>query len=147
MACPLFIPTTRLTGFSVPGLADLQAPLGDLYNGSCAAEPTTNIDPDILGHYCNFGRARAHCPRAEQSDADAVRFLVKGEKDGTVQVAWAVERDHHPVAVGVAEVRTDETAAPVNVLDAQIRACAHAYLRNRPAAPTFPGPAATSEHP
>ena len=99
MACPLFIPTTPL---GETGL--VMAPLGDLFGGHCSADPGAAIDPDTLRRCCNFGYARGHCARADKSEADAVRLLVRGERGNVVEIAWSVERDHHPVAVGIIEI-------------------------------------------
>src|SRR5580698_6290297 len=99
MACPLFIPKSPLGE-----LVTIATPLGDLYGGNCAAAPAAVIEPETLRRYCNFGYARGHCERAAESDADAVRLLVRAERGGFVEIAWAVERNHHPVAVGNIEI-------------------------------------------
>jgi hypothetical protein len=131
MACPLFVPTSPLGE-----LVAIAAPLGDVYGGNCAADPLAVIEPEMLRRYCNFGYARGHCERAAQSDADAVRFMVRAERGGVVEIAWAVERNHHPVAVGVAQVGVNQVeiatdAIPVgDVLARQARACATAYRRH-----------------
>src|SRR5580692_8325367 len=102
MACPLFIPSTPLGE-----LVSVATPLGDLYAGNCAADPRAAIDSDTLRRYCNFGYARCHCERAAQSDADAVRLMVSAERGNIVEIAWALERNHHPVAVGNVEIDSD----------------------------------------
>jgi hypothetical protein len=125
MSCPLFLPVSPLTG-----LAPEAAPLGDLYGGECAAGPGALIPLDILRHCCNTGYARHACARAGQSEADATRFLIKSDHDGVIEIAWASERDHHPVAVGTLQV-TDATDAN-QPLERQARACAAAYRRQKP---------------
>ena len=45
------------------------------------------IEPETLRRYCNFGYARGHCARATESDADAVRLLVKAERGGVVGIS------------------------------------------------------------
>ena len=130
MACPLFIPTN-----SLGELVAIAAPLGDLYGGHCSADPAADIEPDTLRRYCNFGYARRFCARAGGSEADAVRLLVRGERGSLVQVAWALERDHHPVAVGVIEVgvtdveTSGESMSAGDALALQAFACASAYVR------------------
>ena len=99
MACPLFIPTAALSD-----MVAVAAPLGNLHSGHCAADPTAAIDPETLRRYCNFGYARGYCDRAAQSHADAVRFLVRAAHGNTVEIAWSMERNHHPVAVGIIEI-------------------------------------------
>jgi len=115
MACPLFLPDAR------------PAPLTDLYNGECAADPEAAIGSDLL-HSCNHGYARATCGRAAQSEADAFRFLIRANHGAIIDVAWSSERDHHPVAVGTLSLSATGTGerAP---LERQARACIDAYFR------------------
>jgi len=131
MACPLFIPSKPLGE-----LVSVATPLGDLYGGNCAADPHALIEPDTLRRYCNFGYARGYCERAGQSDADAVRLMVRSEhrnadRGNVVEIAWAVERDHHPVAVGNMEIESGLLHADPaqDALTRQAHACAAAYLR------------------
>ena len=125
MACPLFIPSTPLAE-----LVSAATPLGDLYAGHCAADTHALIDTDTLRRYCNFGYARGFCLRAAGSDADAVRLMVRAERSNVVEIAWAVERNHHPVAVGNMEIDAGLPAAPAeDVLTRQAYACAAAYRR------------------
>ena len=86
------------------------------------------IPADVLRRCCHIGYARGVCERAAGSEADAMRFLVKSYRGGgTVEVAWSIERNHHPVAVGSFEVT--ETMTTERPLERQARACAEAYLR------------------
>lgn len=146
MACPLFIPSSPLGD-----LVTIAAPLGDLYAGHCAADPTAGLDGDRLRRHCNFGYARTFCERAAQADADAVRVLVRGDNGHAVEVAWAMERDHHPVAVGIEMVGvvTGETSPErrISPLAAQVRACAESYIRQTQARPVLPRRNAAVAHP
>jgi len=117
MACPLFLPVSRLTDFE------------DLYGGECAGEAGALIPADVLCQCCNTGYARDSCRRAAQSDADAFRFLVKANRDGVIDVAWSSERNHHPVAVGTLAVDCNRDTTATTPLERQARACAAAYLR------------------
>lgn len=142
MACPLFIPTSPLGE-----LVAVAAPLGDLYGGHCSADPAAEIEPEILRRYCNFGYARGFCARAAGSEADAVRLLVRGERGSLVEIAWAVERDHHPVAVGVMEVETDGAGVGAgDALALQVFACASAYARQVHGRPGFVGQITAAVH-
>jgi hypothetical protein len=117
MACPLFVPSSPLTGFT------------DLYGGECAADTGALIPVDVLRQCCNTGYARDSCVRAAQSDADAFRFLIKANRDGVVDVAWSSERNHHPVAVGTLAVSCKIGATQTGPLESQARAYAAAYLK------------------
>jgi hypothetical protein len=123
MACPFFHPASPLTG--MPGEA---MPLGDFYGGECAAQKGALIALDLLRECCNRGYARTTCERAATSDEDAYRFLIKAQSGGTVEVSWSLERNHHPVAVGVTSIggTKADTETP---LESQARAYAAAYLR------------------
>jgi hypothetical protein len=146
MACPLFIPSSPLGD-----LATAAAPLGDLYAGRCAASPEAEIEQGTLRRCCNLGYARRHCGRAAQADSDAVRVLVRADDGRQVQVAWAIERDHHPVAVGVetVEVVAGEATGSggLTALAAQVRACAASYARQTHARPAIPRRNAAAAHP
>lgn len=117
MPCPLFLPVSPLAGFA------------DLHGGECAAQPGASIPIDTLRRCCNNGYARAVCGHAAQSDADAFRFLIKSHRDGAVGVAWSIERDHHPVAVGTLLVTN--AVASEGPLERQARACVQAYFGER----------------
>jgi hypothetical protein len=120
MACPLFLPASPLSGFS------------DLHDGRCAAERELPISSDTLRLCCNIGYARGVCERAAREEVDAIRVLVKANRGGTIEVAWSMERNHHPVAVGSVEVTG--SASCDQPLERQARACAEAYLRQTGAA-------------
>lgn len=141
MACPLFVPTSPLGE-----LVSRAAPLGDIYCGSCSAEPEVPIEPDTLRRFCNFGYARGQCARAAQSEADAVRLLIRADDGHAVEVAWSIERDHHPVAVGVEIVQISVEAAS-SPLAAQVHACARSYARQTQSRPVFTGRTAVAAHP
>jgi hypothetical protein len=115
MPCPLFLPASPLAGFT------------DLHGGECAAQPDTLIPVDTLRGCCNAGYARAICGHAAQSDADAFQFLIKSNRDGVVGVAWSIERNHHPVAVGTLIIT--DTIGTEGPLERQARAYAAAYFR------------------
>ena len=141
MACPLFIPSTPL-GELVSG----SVPLGDLYDGSCSSAPAELITAETLRRYCNFGYARGHCERAAGSDADAVRFMVRAERGSLVAVAWSVERNHHPAAVGTMEIDTRLSPAG-DVLARQAHACALTYARQAHDRPVYVRQIAATAHP
>jgi hypothetical protein len=127
MPCPLFNPTVPLGGFAPDA-----APLGDLYAGECAAAPETPITLDIIRHYCNFGYARKACARAAHVEADAARFIIRSHSGGTVEVGWATESNHHPLAVGSLSITLSIAMAQASggeSIDRQARACVSSWLR------------------
>ena len=117
MACPLFLPTLPLTN-AVPA------------DGTCAAAPHAPIDMEILRRCCNRGYARGECARAATSAVDAARFLIRADRDGVIEVAWAQERDHYPFAVGLTQYRP-ELGASADPLERQIASYVACYLRQK----------------
>ena len=76
-----------------------------------------------------------------------MRFLVRAERGSLIEVAWAVERDHHPVAVGVMEVETaGDGASAHDTLALQAFACASAYRRQVHGRPGFVAQIASAAH-
>ena len=125
----------------------MAAPLGDLYGGHCAADRSAVIEMDTLRRYCNFGYARGCCPRAATSEADAARFMVRAASGSIVDIAWAVERNHHPVAVGRMEIETTGPALVEDQLARQAYACARSYIRQTQGGPENTGQIAVAAHP
>jgi hypothetical protein len=141
MACPFFIPTAPLGD-----LVSIAPPLGDFFDGHCAADLSASIDVEILRRHCNFGYARGCCERAARSEADAVRLMVRGQRGSVVEIAWSIERNHHPVAVGRIDVET--TREPLgDVLTRQAHACAMAYMRKTQGVPVSVRQTAATAHP
>lgn len=110
--CPLFLPAAA-------------APLTGLFSGECAADPGGSISADIVRECCNRGYARGSCARAAQVEADSICFLIKSARDGVVEVAWALDRNHHPVKVGAVLVNGER--ASDEILDRQAFAIAEHY--------------------
>lgn len=126
MPCPLFQPTSPLGGFAPDA-----APLGDLYGGECASAPGTLIPLDTLRTYCNFGYAREACDRAAAIQADAGRFIIRSHSHGAVEVGWATEANHHPLAVGVMSLQAAPNGPQTRdqTMQRQAQAFVASYLR------------------
>lgn len=103
MACPFFLPTSKLDdgGWLHPS----RLPLGAGWLGQCCApghegcEPTT----EEAREFCNLGYA-AHCTRLPKDrNADAVRFSI--ERDGGTQLIlrFVCESNHRPAGHGTLE--------------------------------------------
>jgi hypothetical protein len=123
MPCPFFLPASRLIDFA-PG----PMPLGDSYGGECAVNPGALIPIDTLRRCCNLGYARGMCERAAQAEADAVRFMIRSDSADSVLVAWSMERNHHPVAVGKVAFPLADCSTPI---ERQARAYCDSYLRSK----------------
>jgi hypothetical protein len=121
MACPLFLPAESL---------------GDYYTGECAAAAGEPIGSATLRHCCNVGYARKACVRAAETEADAIQFVLRADRGGPgtsdreIELGWAMERNHHPLAVGTILLPLlPET--PVTPLEVQARAFGAAYLNQK----------------
>jgi hypothetical protein len=101
MPCPFFVYTAAVFTSGRDGF----------YAGECAADPGRSIAEETLRSCCNPGHARTRCAQADGSAADAVQFLIRRETGAVLEIAWAIERDHHPIAVGRAEVGSPGTAS------------------------------------
>ena len=115
MACPLFLPSSRLAGTPY-------------FEGFCAADPLVPVPGDTLRTCCNRGYARNLCGRAAETDADAFQFLVKARTFAGVEVAWSIERNHHPFAVGTL-LLTGSHPESMEPLERQALAAATTLLR------------------
>ena len=106
MACPFFLPEQFLeaevhhTNDPKDGaVAWSTASLGDLYAGSCHAQPDKPWVPDERHQriMCNRGYAREQCARFPAgTSGDMVRFSVAPGEDGIITVLYAIEADYRP---------------------------------------------------
>lgn len=109
VACPYFMPVTKLEGGNWPHPARL--PLGSGWSGHCTAPGHEGEIPqtDILEAFCNLGYATS-CPWAPgQRTTDAVRFAVAAPAEAgdsfpvgarVLRLVYVCEREHHPVTRG-----------------------------------------------
>jgi len=114
MPCPLFRPGSPL-------------PLSEVFAGTCATDPSAELSAEKLTRCCNPGYARANCRHAAAIEADSVRLLVRSDDGAAIEIAWASEFNHHPVAVGTLRISRSLPAVSTT-LEHQARACAAAYL-------------------
>jgi hypothetical protein len=125
--CPLFLP---------------DQPKGGYFPGRCSADPLTEISFDKLRLCCNRGYARAVCAHAATAEADAAQLLIQSDREGVVSVAWSLERNHHPLSVGVIAVTSGQATSGPDTprqdtgtpLETQARALVSAYMHQK--APT-----------
>jgi len=102
-------------------------PLSEIFAGTCAADPAAELTVDKLTRCCNPGYARGCCVHAAGAEADSIRLLVRSDDGAYIEIAWASEFNHHPLAVGT--LRIAHGPAPASTpLEHQARACAATYL-------------------
>jgi hypothetical protein len=104
MSCPFFYPTERLdqTLWPHPG----RLPLGAGFAGICRARPGEDCRPTTatLRDWCNLGYGAAGCGRFPgQAEPEAVRFAVRRDAAGVVEIQYVVERAHLPCESGTLE--------------------------------------------
>ena len=99
MACPFFMPERR---FDSACPFPQRLPLGATWTGTCAAPGHEGARPadEELTSACNMGYARSCNRLPAQRHADAVRFALGEERDGTVRVMFACERAYLPASHG-----------------------------------------------
>ena len=103
MACPFFMPTSKLDdgGWIHPS----RLPLGSGWHGHCGAPGHEGTQPsdEEVHQLCNLGYA-ANCPRlpAERS-CDAVRFSVARDRGSHLDLWFVFESAHRPAGQGTLE--------------------------------------------
>ena len=136
MACPFFMPVTRLDQngwIHAPRL-----PLGDPCAGVCHARPEELFEPPepSVQDLCNCGYAEGRCERfPATSAADAVRFSVVSADADTVRLVYILERRHEPVEHGTLTYAIRQAGfvdtPPTAILGAQARAFVTSHLDRR----------------
>jgi len=140
MACPFFMPTTKLEdgGWLHPS----RLPLGAGWNGQCSASGHEGDEPAVeeLREFCNLGYA-LRCPRLpQQRSCDAVRFAVARDLGSQLCIGYVTESAHRPVSHGSLEFDVVEKRWTSLHDDAKLQKMAECYVesyllrRIRPAA-------------
>ena len=144
MACPYFMPISRIEGGNWPHPTRL--PLGCGWSGHCTAPGHEGQvpSPDILESFCNLGYA-ANCTWAPLLRSwDAVRFAVlppsesdarnKGPRNvtpaRTLRLVYACERNHRPVDHGELEFDLSQSAWLKRHDDERIQKMAECFLES-----------------
>jgi hypothetical protein len=127
MACPCFYPVDRIAQTETKSPP---APLGDIFTGVCRAraEGEWLPDPVTARQLCNFGYARARCPRFPGDGADAVRFSISKDQDGFIGIYWVVEKNHLPWGHGPLEYSREAACFTLAHPDARLARQAQAYV-------------------
>lgn len=129
MACPFFYPTGLLGAIAGP----YPVPMGDLQRGICQID-ASSPEESTQSELCNMGYARTRCARFREGSPDAVRFALVRESDRLLTLAYAVEKNYSPHAIG--ELRYSRAAGAIEdsadpVLRRQAEAYAASYLRRK----------------
>jgi hypothetical protein len=144
MACPFFVPTSKLEdgGWLHPS----RLPLGGGWTGHCSAPGHEGAQPthEELRELCNLGYA-ARCPRLPEERAyDAVRFSIASDR-GTRLMMWFIcESGHCPAGHGMLEYDVSLGEWISSHPDPRIQKMADCYLQSyllrriRPASAGFP---------
>jgi hypothetical protein len=99
LACPYFVPREILNDGS--WLHPSRLPLGAGWSGACCGSgQEVPAEEAHIREFCNLGYAKG-CPHLpETRDWDAVRFCVARISDEQIEVQYACERGHAPIAHG-----------------------------------------------
>jgi hypothetical protein len=130
MACPFFMPTSRLEdgGWLHPS----RLPLGGGWIGHCSAPGHEGAEPTIeeLRQLCNLGYAAA-CPRLpEDRTSDAIRFSVARDHRARLSLWFVYESGHCPAGHGTLEYDLSSGQWISSHADARIQKMAECYLQS-----------------
>lgn len=130
MACPFFMPTSKLDdgGWLHPS----RLPLGGGWIGHCSAPGHEGAEPtnEELRELCNLGYA-AVCPRLPKERAyDAVRFSIASDRGDRLLVWFVCESGHRPAGYGVLEFKLSLGQWISSHPDARIQKMAECYLQS-----------------
>jgi hypothetical protein len=130
MACPFFMPTSKLDdgGWLHPA----RLPLGGGWIGRCSAPGHEGAEPtnEELREFCNLGYA-AGCSRLPEDRAcDAVRFSVARDRGAKLEVWFVCESRHRPASHGILEYDLSLGQWASCHSDAHIQRMAECYLQS-----------------
>ena len=142
MACPYFMPVTKLENGSWPHPARL--PLGSGWCGHCTAPGHEGELPlqDVLEAFCNLGYASSCSWAPPERVWDAVRFVVSALRDSagrdealagaarTLFLRYVCERNHAPVEHGVLEFDLSRATWIRGHDDARVQKMAECFLES-----------------
>lgn len=130
MACPFFMPTSKLEGGG--WIHPARLPLGTGWNGHCSAPGHEGVAPtsDELRELCNLGYAHA-CPRLPEHRAyDAVRFSVSRDRGVQLDLCYVCESGHRPASSGTLEYDLSLKQWTSSHSDPRIQKMAECYLQS-----------------
>jgi hypothetical protein len=130
MACPFFMPTSKLEdgGWLHPS----RLPLGGGWIGHCSAPGHEGAEPtnEELRELCNLGYAAA-CPRLpENRTSDAVRFSIARDQGARLSLWFVYESGHRPAGYGTLEYDLSSGQWISSHTDPRIQKMAECYLQS-----------------
>jgi hypothetical protein len=130
VACPFFMPTTKLDdgGWLHPS----RLPLGGGWNGCCSAPGHERADPSDqeLRELCNLGYAAA-CPRLpKERSCDAVRFSIAHDRGPQLLFHFVFESGHQPAGHGLLEYDLSRSQWISSHSDPRVKKMAECYLQS-----------------
>jgi hypothetical protein len=130
MACPFFMPTSKLQdgGWLHPS----RLPLGGGWIGHCSAPGHEGAEPtnEELRELCNLGYA-AGCTRLPTVRAsDAVRFSIARDRGAQLLLWFVCESEHRPAAYGMLEYDLPARQWVSSHSDRRIQKMAECYLES-----------------
>ena len=130
MACPFFVPTSKLEdgGWLHPS----RLPLGGGWTGYCSAPGHEGAVPsnEELRELCNLGYA-AGCPRLpEERSSDAVRFSIARDRGAQLLLWFVCESGHRPAGHGTLEYDLSLNQWISSHTDPRIQKMAECYLQS-----------------
>lgn len=129
MACPFFMPTSKLEdgGWLHPS----RLPLGGGWTGHCCAPGHEGVEPtnQELRELCNLGYA-AGCPRLPKERAfDAVRFSIARDRGAQLLLCFVCESAHLPASHGTLEYDLSLARWVLSHSELRIQKMAECYLQ------------------
>jgi len=130
VACPFFMPTSKLEGGG--WLHPSRLPLGGGWSGHCSAPGHEDAAPtdEQLRELCNLGYAAA-CPRLpKEREWDAVRFSVARDRPTQLVLWYVCESGHRPASHGTLEYDSSRGEWISSHPDPRIQKMADCYLQS-----------------
>jgi hypothetical protein len=130
MACPFFMPTSKLDdgGWLHPA----RLPLGGGWIGKCSAPGHEGAVPtnEQMRELCNLGYA-AGCARLPEERAyDAVRFSIARDRGSQLELWFVCELGHRPADHGILEYDLSLGQFTSSHPDPRIQKMAECYLQS-----------------
>lgn len=147
MACPFFMPTSKLDdgGWLHPS----RLPLGSGWTGRCSAPGHEGAEPtnQELREFCNLGYA-AGCSRLPgDRPCDAVRFSIARDRGTQLELWFVREARHLPAGYGFLEYDLSLGRWISSHPDARLQKMAECYLQSYLVRRIQPAPAGLASSP